>query len=314
MDNLLYIVNVVSPVFFLVTLGIFLRYIKAVNESFIDLTSKFVFNVSLPVLVFLKLYEVNLTETFDLPFVLFISTGTALTFGLSWLISLLIIGKRNDRGVFIQGAFRGNYAIVGLAIVMGMFGSDALSKASLMIPFLLPIYNFSAVIALTVYSNHQIKLSVGKLTKDIMLNPLILGVLAALPFALLKIDIPQSVKISGEYLSSIALPLALIGIGGSLNFEAIKKASRISIYATALKIILFPFLASFSAYQLGFTGIDLGIIFVIFSCPTAIASFVMAIAMGGSGKIAGNIIVLSTLGSVLTMTVGLYILKSYNLI
>jgi hypothetical protein len=59
---------------------------------------------------------------------------------------------------------------------------------------------------------------------------------------------------------------------------------------------------------------DLGIIFIVFACPTAIASFIMAEAMGANSRLAGNILLLTTLASVVTITLGLFILKENGLI
>ena len=312
-ENLLFILNDISPVFILVILGMFLRKIGMINEQFVKLTSYFIFNVSLPVFVFIKLYNVELVDTFDLKFVLFIILGTVLIFGISWFIAAKVAPEPSDKGVFIQGSFRSNYAIVGFAIILNILGERALAKASLLIAFILPLYNLLAVFALTM-SHHSGKQILNKAFKEIALNPLVLGVVAAIPFSLLKIEIPEMLKVTGEHLSVIALPLALISIGGSLNLAAVKKASYLSIYSSLLKIVLFPALMTVAAYYFGFTGYELGIIFIIFGCPTAIASFVMAAAMKGNIELAGNIVVISTLGSIITMTLGLLILTELQLI
>ncbi|MFC2084739.1 AEC family transporter [Bacteroidota bacterium] len=314
MEDLIYIFNVVSPVFLLVLLGLSLRFIGLISESFVSITSKFVFNVSLPVLVFLKLYTVDLSRTFDIEFVLFIVLGTILLFSISWIMSFFVMKKPVDRGVFIQGSFRSNYVIVGLAIILGMLGDAALKKASLLIPFLLPIYNLLSVLVLNIYENRQYHTNLGKLIRDIIFNPLILGVIVALPFAIFKLEIYSSLKTTGEYLAGIALPLALIGIGGSMNLKIVKTITWKSVISSIIKIVFAPLLFTIIGIWIGFTGNDLGIIFIIFGCPTAIASFVMAVAMGGDGKLAGNIIVISTLGSLITITSGLFLLRIFNLI
>ncbi len=73
-------------------------------------------------------------------------------------------------------------------------------------------------------------------------------------------------------------------------------------------------MATVAAYKLGFVKGDLGIIFILFACPTAIASFIMADAMGLNSRLAGNILLLTTLFSIVTITLGLYILKQSGLI
>jgi predicted permease len=60
---------------------------------------------------------------------------------------------------------------------------------------------------------------------------------------------------------------------------------------------------------LNYKGTELGIMFILFASPTAIVSFIMAEAMGANSKLAGNIILISTLGSVFTIAAGILILK-----
>src|SRR5690606_14620174 len=176
---------------------------------------------------------------------------------------------------FIQGSFRGNFAIVGLAIIVNYYGIESLGKASLVLAFTIPLYNVLSVIALTVPLKEK-EHNYSKTFSEILKNPLILAVLTAIPFSYFGIRLPEVIKTTVSYLSSLALPLALIGIGGFLNFRDITKDSSLTIISTVLKLIVFPGVMTLAAYILGFTGIDLGIIFILFACPTAIASFIMA--------------------------------------
>lgn len=54
--------------------------------------------------------------------------------------------------------------------------------------------------------------------------------------------------------------------------------------------------------------------FVLFGCPTAIVSFIMAESMGANSNLAGNIVLITTLGSVFTIAIGILILKTTGLI
>lgn len=122
------------------------------------------------------------------------------------------------------------------------------------------------------------------------------------------------ISVSGNFLSELALPLALIGIGGSLNLQNLKKASGLAFTSSVIKIIITPLILTAGAYYAGFRGEDLGMMFVLFACPTAIVSFIMAEAMGCNSKLAGNIVLVTTIGSVFTIAAGIIILKESNLI
>ncbi len=312
-DNILFTANIVAPVFLIIAVGYLARKLKIINEAFVDVTSRFVFQISLPVFVFLEISKLDLTQAFDAEQIIFVSSGTILSYILIWIGTIPFIKNPPDKSAFIQGAFRGNYAIVGLAIISNLLSAEALGKATLVLAFLLPIYNILAVIVLTV-PKHQGKVKIRTITLEILLNPLILAFLIALPISFFNLTLPVIIKSTGDYFADLALPLALVGIGGSLNIENLKRASSLAFTASLIKIIILPLLLTIAAYFCGYRDDDLGILFIVFGCPTAIASFVMADAMGANSKLAGNIIMLTTLGSVFTISAGILILKSFSLI
>jgi predicted permease len=314
LENIIYTGNIVAPVFLMILLGYLLNRIGVINENFVEITSKFVFNVSLPAFIFMKISALDLTTALDIEQIIFIYTGTLLVYFTIWVISSLFIKDGRDLSVFVQGAYRSNYAIVGLAIISNLFGDEGLGKASLILAFLLPFYNVLAVVILTVPMRKIRKLNLLSTVYEVMLNPLIIAVIISLPFSYFKLELPSMLFTTGNFLSDVALPLALIGIGGSLNIESIKRASTLAFSSSILKLIVVPIVLTFFAYLFGFRAMDLGIMFVLFACPTAIVSFIMAEAMGCNSKLAGNIVVISTIGSVITISAAIIILKSVGLI
>lgn len=314
LENIIFTTNTVAPVFFMVALGYLLKRLKIINENFVQVTSKFVFSVSLPAFIFIEISELDLSKALELEQIAFIYAGTLLMFIISWFVSIPFIKNPRDRSAFIQGAFRGNYAIVGLALISSLFGKVGLGKATILLAFILPLYNVLAVIALTVPMRKIKKQNLKGTIKEILFNPLILAVVIALPFSIYQIELHPAISQSINYLSDVALPLALIGIGGSLNMEEIKRASATAVSSSAFKIIFAPLVLTPISYLLGYRSVDLGILFILFACPTAIVSFIMAETMGANGKLAGNIILITTLASVVTIVLGILILKSTGLI
>jgi len=313
-ENIIFTGNVVAPVFLLVALGYFLKKINVINENFVDVTSKFVFNVSLPALVFINIADIDLSTAIDLKQIVYIYGATLISFFIIWIISIPFIKEAKNLSVFVQGAFRSNFAIVGFAIISKLFGSFALGKAAIILAFILPLYNILAVIILTVPFRKEKKLNLKSTLAEIILNPLIVAVIVALPFSYFNIKIPSVVNLTAGFLAELALPLALVGIGGSLNLTNIKKASGLAFSSSAIKVIFIPLLLTFGSYYFGYRGLDLGIMFVLFACPTAIVSFIMAEAMGANSKLAGNIVLISTIASVFTIAIGIVILKELSLI
>jgi len=312
-ENIIFTANIVAPVFLIIAVGYFAKRMKIINEVFVEVTSRLVFQISLPVFIFLEIAELDLSQVLELKQIAYIYAATIIPYLLIWFGTIPFIKNPKDKSAFVQGAFRGNYAIVGLALISNLFGGEALGKATLILAFLLPLYNVLAVIVLVV-PKHQGKINFKSIFLEILLNPLILAVVFALPLSYFKLKLPEMFISTGNYLADLALPLALVGIGGSLNMENLKRASTLAFTASIIKIVILPIILTIGAYLLGYVMDDLGIMFIVFACPTAIASFVMADAMGANSKLAGNIIMLTTLGSVFTIAIGILLLKSFGLI
>ncbi len=75
-----------------------------------------------------------------------------------------------------------------------------------------------------------------------------------------------------------------------------------------------PLIATLAGYFIGYTGMDLAIVFILFACPTAIVSYILADTMTQHGELAGNIVIMTTLASSITIPIGLMILTYLNLI
>jgi len=313
-ENIIFTGNVVIPVFLLVALGFFLKKINVINENFADVTSKFVFSVSLPALIFINIAQIDIGSAIEIDQIVYIYSATIISFIIIWILSVPFIKDARNLSVFVQGAFRSNFGIFGLAIISKLFGEFALGKASIVLAFTLPLYNILAVIILSVPFRKERKLNLKSTLIEILLNPLIIAVFIGFPISYYAIKLPQLITVTANFLSELALPLALIGIGGSLTVVNLKKASGLAFSSSFIRIILSPLLLTAGAYYFGFKGIDLGIMFILFASPTAIVSFIMAEAMGANSKLAGNIVLISTIASVFTIAAGIVILKELALI
>ncbi len=302
--------NIVAPVFILVFIGVLLRRARLIDQAFTSTSSRLVFLVTLPSLLFVKISTTRFDELLNPGQIGFAYLFILISFALSWLAGYRLTKKGRDRGAFIQGSFRGNFAILGFAMLNSAFGEGVQAAAAVVLAAIMPPYNILAVLALTLPQKKERQVSAARITRDILTNPLILAAAVAVPFSLAQIRLPQFLLNSVDHLSSLTLPLALLGIGGSLSFSGIREDFRLALAATLLKILLLPILVVCCAVWWGFRGTDLGILFFFFASPTAIASYIMADAMGANSRLAGNIILFTTLGSIFTIAAGIIILKS----
>lgn len=299
--------NVTLPVFSMLFLGVLLRRLGQIDAGFIQTATGLVFNVSMPVMLFLAILHADLRTALQPAVLGYFVLATLVGFALVWIWALWRC-PRAERGVYVQGAFRGNNGIVGLALASSLYGSYGLSLGGVLGGVVILTYNSLAVLVLEFY-NPNGKATPWGILKGILRNPLILGVLAAIPFAYWQVRLPQWLATSGEYLAQLTLPLALICIGGTLSLASLRASSGLALSASLMKVLWLPLLATLGAWLCGFRHAELGILFLFFGSPTAAASFVMARAAGANHELAAAIIVITTLLVVVTTNLGLFVLQ-----
>ncbi len=304
--------EVTLPVFSMVMIGILLKRIGWIDMPFINTASSLVFKATMPTLLFLSIIKADLASALQPGLIIYYLAVTTLCFLLIWVWAIWR-SPRLDRGVFVQGAFRGNCGIVGLALAASMYGDYGLSLGGIMAGGVIVLNLVLSAIILALYSPTASS-NLTSIFREIAVNPLIISILAAIPVAYSGITLPTWLMTSGEYFGSLSLPLALICIGGSLTLKAVNQTRGQALEASLWKIIAMPALGVIMALPLGFRGAELGILFLFLASPGAAISYVMAKAVGGNEQLAANIIVISTFGSMATVSLGIFLLKLAQLI
>ncbi|WP_415897470.1 AEC family transporter [Neptuniibacter sp. QD72_48] len=309
LSSLSFTASITAPIFFIGFLGYVLKRVGLIDDAFINTASKLVFMITLPALVFMSISRTDFHAVFNPEQLGFVLIGTLISFIALWFLAKRWIKQPEDLGVFIQGAFRSNYGIIGLAVSYNLFSDSGLAQASLLLALVIPLFNVLSIIALTLPAKHKGGASIGSTVLEIVKNPLIIAVLLALPFSYFGFQLPEIAQKTGRYFANLTLPLALLAIGGSLNMKSLRSTSSQATWATLSKLLFIPLILTLAACAYGFKGQDLTMLMVLFGCPTAAASFVMAKAMGGNEKLAANIILMTTIGSILSLSAGIYIMR-----
>lgn len=312
LDVLAFSFSVTGPIFLILALGVWLMRIGMVTDAFVEAGSRVVFTFGLPSLLFLSVGRTHIGDSANFTMVAFGVIGTVLTWLLLEWIAARTITPAADRGVVVQGAFRSNLGIIGLAYCVNAYGPAGVSAASLYVGLVTIVYNVLAVITLS-RSLHRSS-SPLRILKGIATNPLIIGIVLALPVSIFSIPLPSLVQQSGQYLADLTLPLALLCTGASLDFRSLRNALGNTLVAVVGKQVIIPLLFTAGGYALGFRGVDLGVLMLLASAPTAAASYVMVRAMGGNSALAANIIALTTLASLLSTSIGITLLRAMQLI
>lgn len=313
MSNLIYSINATLPIFLLIILGKVLKTTKIINDEFTKTADRYVFRIALPALLFSDLTENNVGSAFDGKYVLFCFSVTIFSIAVLWGLTEKFMKNEEQKGAFIQGSYRSSAAILGLAFINNMY--DSVGMAPLMIIGCVPLYNIFAVIILTLKGDNGGKKPNMKETFiNVMKNPILLSILIALPFALLNLHFPSFVNKAIGSVANTATPLALISIGASFEGKKALKKMKPTLLASFIKLILLASLFLPLAIFFGYRNQELMALLVMLGSPTTVSSYIMAKNTGNDGILTSSIIVLTTLLSSLTLTLWIFVLKSFGVL
>ncbi len=317
-ESVLFSVNTVAPIFVIVILGAVLGKCKFFSEDFLTVCDKLVFDVCLPCLIFKNIVGADLSKSLNFNLILFCCVTVIVSVVLLCLLVPIFIKDNRKRGAFIQGAYRSNSTILGITLAENMFPGEGAAAIATVLPLVVVLYNVFAVIELSIFAPSEIKLTkrqfLLKILKTVVQNPLIISIILAFAWIFTVKTVPTVMERSIDYLSSMAAPLALISLGANFRLNSLRGRITPAISSSLIKTALLPLAAVFSAVVMGFRGVPLGIIFVIFGSPAAVSCYIMAKQMKSDHHLAGQIMLISTLVSVFTLFAGVVMLKELRLI
>ncbi|MEG0640456.1 MAG: AEC family transporter [Clostridia bacterium] len=304
--------SVVCPLFLMMALGYFLRLIKLFNEAFLRQLNKLCFSVFLPAILFINVYDSDFSSSFQPRLVVFAIACVLAMFAVLMLLVPRFEKSNLRRGVMVQGIFRSNYILFGLPMAASLFGASKTGTTAVLIAFVIPLFNLLSVIALEIF--HVGKVNVKRILMGVVTNPLILGAMAAFVFLLTGVRFPRVVEQNVRDIYKIATPLALIILGGSFTFSRLKPNLKHIVVAVSGRLILIPLCFVSLSVAFGFRGVALGALLAMFASPTAVSSFTMAQQLHADDELAGQIVVVGSLCSVITIFLWISLLSSLGLL
>ena len=304
--------SITLPIFLVMFLGMALKRQGMLNEAVVKGANQLVYNIGLPVMLFTTSASADFSRAGDSRVAIAFGLMTLLVFAASLISTRWLVSERRDEGVVIQGAFRGNLVILGLAFCAKAYGEQGLASATLPVAMTVAGYNLLSVYVLnrSLHQHNSLKPTLVGIGK----NPLIIAIAAGLVLNASNLGLPGILLDTGKYLSQMVLPLALLCIGASISAKQLTRWERPGLVALVWKLLLSPLLACAIALMLGLRGQDLAILFLLAAAPTATVSYVMAEAAGANGQLAAGIVAQTTLWSLVSVTLGLWLLQVLGLV
>lgn len=308
MENLIFSLNATLPVFLVMVAGGILGKLGFLPKEFCKASDKLTFKVTLPIMLFLDMADVDMAHDFEPKFVLFCFGATLISILVIWALARTFMRDKTIIGEFVQASYRSSAAVLGVAFIQNIYGDAGM--APLMILGSVPLFNIFAVLILMIESpqeQHEAPRP-AQLLYGVITNPILLGIIAGTIFSLLPVELPVIAEKTLDSLASLTTPLALLSIGASFEGpEALKKAGP-TLVAALIKTVGLSAIFIPCALALGFREKELIALLIMLGSPTTPSSYVMAKNMGHEGVLTASAIAATTLLSALTLTGWIFIL------
>ena len=315
MDSFIFAINAVAPIIITVAIGYILKRIGLMSEDFATKANKLVFRVFLPIMLFMNLYRMESLSGFGGGYIIYSVVAAVMIFLVGIPLTGLVTRDAGRRGALLQSTFRSNYALVGIPLAELLFGAEGALVATLLSAVSIPCFNILAVISLSIFGDGEKRPSAKKILVGIAKNPLIISVLsgiAALGIRALLADAGVDFRLSSinaiykpmEYLSDLATPLALLVLGAKFEFSAVSELKKEIILGVTARCVILPALTLGVAYfclRDHFGGAEFATLIAMFATPVAVSSVPMAQEMGADSRLAGQLVVWTTLLSSVTV-------------
>ncbi len=312
MENFIIAFNVVVPLFILIILGYLIRKVELITETSLKELNSLVYNVFLPVLLFNNMYHISFDGEIEFGIILYSVISILLIFGILCLIVPIFEKQRKKASTMIQGMYRSNFALFGIAVTESMYGAGNAGITGILVAVIVPLFNILAVCLFEIYKGD--KVNINGIIRGIIRNPLLIGTLSGFIFKVSGIIFPVVIEQSLEKVGSLATPVALIVLGGTFKFGKLIENRKRLIVIVFVRLILIPFVFIILSILYGYREKELFALYIMFGSPTAVASFAMAGAMGGDAEMAGQIVVLTTIMSLFSCILGIFVMKAVGVI
>lgn len=309
------LVQILLPVFGLILLGVLLQKSRFLDAGMETAFNKFCYYVALPVFIVMKAARspsLNAEAIKTAGALLLVTLGLMLA---GWLTAKLIRLPKRSVGTFIQSAFRGNLAYIGLPVIAfalaGQSESVRQQAETLAILTMAPAvltYNLLGVMVLEWDRRHEShRHPLKSWGQSTLKNPLILACVVGFTWNALALPFPDlGVKFASP-IAATAFPLALLAIGARIAVLSWRKGLFYGLMLCMVKNGMGLVFGVIVCHVLDLQGIHQLVILVLSVCPTAVASYVLVDQLDGDRDLSAATIALSTLGSLFALIAALYI-------
>ncbi|MGB7286669.1 MAG: AEC family transporter [Salaquimonas sp.] len=294
------------PVFILIAIGAFLKFIKLIQDDQWIGLERISYYLFFPALLTNTLYKTDFGAIAASTSVLAFFSGLGLVMFLGFALkrpmqAAFDMSPASYSSVF-QGFTRWN-AFVALAIAQKMGGQPAVTIVALGIGAMAIPVNILNLTMVAKWGDRSANGSpeIGSVFWLVARNPLVVGTLFGLILNFTGFKLYEPIGGALQLLAQVSLPLGLILVGAGLRFKMPNRAIAAAVATTFLKLVIVPACFTVAAYLLGIRGTELIAIAISGSVPSAMNGYLVAKDLGGDATLYAAIVTLQVIVAFFTI-------------
>jgi len=311
MENLMVCLNAILPLLCIMLLGYTARRMGMLGDGEVIKMNSIGFFFFMPCLLFDSVYSADLSGAVDIKLLAFAAVAIVLVFLISLAVAVRKVEGGKKQSVVVMGIFRSNCALVGLHLVKSLMPGADISAAAILVVVVATVNNLLGVVCMSIFSDK--KHSPLHVLWDIIKNPLMLGCIIGVIFALFGWRLPKFMESLVSDISAMSSPLLLFLLGAFFKFEGIGKFGKELVMICVGRLIIVPAVFLTLAWLLGFRGVGFAALLGCFAAPAAVTSFTMSQQMGADAELAGDAVVFTSVLCPISIFIWCMLAKTMNL-
>jgi malonate transporter len=306
------ILNVVVPIFAIMAVGYLAVRFRLYPAEGVRGLVAFVNNFLTPCLLFQSMLHADFSTAFNWYVILPFYAGGLFSFIVGTIIAIRFWKNRPGEGVSSGfAAMFTNTVLIGIPILQRAYGDGALQVAFSIIAFHASIFITIGMITMELVRRDGAPLHQAMATAAIRIvsNPLLWGIVLGVAANLLDITLVEPVEAFFTFMSAAVVPVALFGLGGALNEYRLVDNWSQALAMSLLKLIAQPAIAWLIMVPILHVDPEharYGV--VLAAMPAGINVYVFATYYNRGVNVATNVILISTVLSMVTISGWLFLM------
>lgn len=304
------VLSLILPIFALLVTGFIFAQLNILPEHTAEVLIQFAFHVAVPALLIGVIAQEDAEKLLNLPYIAALGGGIAAMY-LVILLGALYVWRQNlgPATMLALTSVASNSGFVALPILHATLGHKGVLPAAIANIIVVTVFLFTVPLLERAHaeeSGEREPLVVA--LQRIALNPVILGTLIGIAWALTGLGVPKMVSNYFNLLAGALTPCALFAIGMSIRLDALRERGATIIFSSLVKLVALPVLVLLLCQLFELDPLYTIAAVVCAAVPTAKTTFMLASQYGQPEDPVADTISVTTLVSTLTLVLWLLLL------